>query len=96
MRIKFIKPAQGWAYSEGMVADLDSAKAESLIEGGYAIPSPDNTKESDLPADFPARDLLLREGLYTKDKVRAALPVLYEIRGIGSKTVEDITNRLNL
>ena len=94
MTVKIIKPAPGWAYAEGMTARLDEAKAALLIDTGYAVPLPDEPKASDLPDDFPARELLIREGLYTREKVRAAIPVLHEIRGIGSRTVEAISNRL--
>ena len=95
MWIKFLKPATGWAYFEGTYANLPDAKAKALMEAGYAIPCEAKAPAADLPADFPARDLLLREGLYTKEKVKAALPVLHEIRGIGRKTVDEIQQRLN-
>ena len=95
MWIKFLKPAPGWAYFEGTYADLDERKARRLVEEGYAIPCPEKAKESRLPADFPAREILAREGLYTEEKVRAAIPVLHEIRGIGRRTVEEINKRLN-
>ena len=96
MWIKFVKPAPGWAYFEGTYADLPDAKAERLVEEGYAIPCAAKAKESQLPDDFPARAVLEREGLNTIEKVRAALAVLHEIRGIGSKTVEEISKRLNV
>ncbi len=97
MWVTFVRPAQGWAYSEGMVADLPDDRALRLISCGYAVPcieADSPTIASDLPEDFPARALLLREGLYTKEKVLSAIPVLHELRGIGVKTVEEITKRL--
>lgn len=97
MWVTFVRPAQGWAYSEGMVADLPDDRALHLISFGFAVPCVEGdprVSESDLPEDFPARALLLREGLYSKEKVLSALPVLHELRGIGVKTVEEIRKRL--
>lgn len=99
MWVTFLRPACGWAYSEGMVADLPEEKALHLISCGYAVPCSEEerpTIASDLPEDFPARSLLLREGLYTKEKVLSAIPVLHELRGIGVKTVEEIRKRLTI
>lgn len=95
MKIRFTRPAQGWAYAEGMHATLPDEKAKALVEAGYAVPCEGEAAETDLPDGFPARGLLLREGLYTKEKVKAAIPVLHEIRGIGSKTVQEIQEQLN-
>lgn len=95
MRIRFTRPAPGWAYAEGMCVTLPEDKAKALMEAGYAVPCEGEAVETDLPDGFPARELLLREGLYTKEKVKAAFPVLHEIRGIGSKTVQEIKERLN-
>ena len=95
MWIRFTKPAPGWAYFEGTLADLPEPEAERLVAQGYAVPCAGQEPESQLPADFPARKALEREGLYTLEKVRDAIPVLHEIRGIGSRTVEDIKNRLS-
>lgn len=97
MWVTFLRPAQGWAYSEGMVADLPDDRALQLISSGIVVPCGEGESRvasSDLPEDFPARSLLLREGLYTKEKVLSALPVLHELRGIGVKTVEEIRKRL--
>ncbi len=97
MWVRFIRPAKGWAYSEGMVADLPEDQAAFLVSHGYAVPCSDSGQvdsRTDLPLDFPARALLLREGLYTKEKVLAAIPVLHEIRGIGPKSIEEIRKQL--
>ena len=94
MWIKFVKPAPGWAYFEGTYADLPDEKAGRLVEEGYAVPCAGKTVESRLPEDFPAWVALERVGLNTIEKVRAAIPVLHEMRGIGRKTVEEIKKRL--
>ena len=89
-----MKSVKGWAYAKGMTGEVEDEKAERLISAGCATPVIGNTDGSDLPDDFPARALLIREGLNTKKKVAAAMYVLNEIKGIGMKTAEDIITRI--
>lgn len=95
MKIQFIKSVSGFAYSAGMQADLPDEMAQPLIEKGAAYQI-NNLKQpiSDLPADFPAREILIKEGLITKAQVRAAAAGLKDIKGIGAKTAAEIVERL--
>lgn len=95
MWMKFVRPAPGWAYFEGDIADIPDENAKDLEKGLYAFPYSKGKTESDLPDDFPAREILLRNGLNMKSQVRDAIPILKELKGIGQKTVEDIVKHLN-
>lgn len=95
MWIKFVKPAPGYAYSEGSKVDMkDEKAAQKLIDDLYAIPFVSGDVKSDLPDDFPVRELLVREGLLTKKQVAQAIPVLKDIKGIGQNTVDKIVEYL--
>lgn len=95
MWIKFVKPAPGYAYFEGNKVDMkDEKAAQELIDDLYAIPLVSGDVKSDLPDDFPVRELLVREGLLTKKQVAQAIPVLKDIKGIGQNTVDKIVEYL--
>ena len=95
MWIKFVKPAPGYAYSEGNKVDMkDEKAAQKLIDDLYAIPLVSGDVKSDLPDDFPVRELLVREGLLTKKQVAQVIPVLKDIKGIGQNTVDKIVEYL--
>lgn len=95
MWIKFMKPAPGYAYSDGDKADLKpEEEAMRLVEEGYVIPLSPEEPDSDIPEDFPARALLISEGIYTLKQVREALPSIEDIKGIGKGTLEKIVERL--
>ena len=96
MWIRFRKPAPGYSYSEGDQADLyPEEDITRLIEEGYAIPLDGSEIGSDLPDDFPARSLLIGEGIRTLKQVADALPSLCDVKGIGESTFEKIVERLN-
>ena len=95
MKIQFIKSAAGFAYSAGMQADLPEEVVKPLIEQGFAFPIEQlKEPESDLPEDFPAREILIKEGLVTMADVMAAKETLTDIKGIGEKTKAEIVERL--
>lgn len=95
MDVKFIKPVKGYAYFAGDVAALDDKEAERLIRSGFAYKvSRSPSYASDLPADFPAREILIREGLVTRRQVIDALPALRDVKGIGSRTYDLIQKHL--
>lgn len=95
MWIKFRKPAPGYAYSEGNTADLlPEEEAVRLVEEEYAIPFAGAEPVSDLPDDFPARALLVAEGMCTLEQVKRSLPSLSDVKGIGESTLEKIVERL--
>lgn len=95
MWIKFMKPAPGYAYSEGNTADLfPDEEATRLVEEGYAISFAEAEPISDLPDDFPARALLVAEGIHTLEQVQSSLPSLADVKGIGESTLEKIVERL--
>lgn len=93
MIIQFIRPVKGYSYAEGMRGDVDDIKASQLIAKGYAY-KVDGGLASDLPKDFPARDLLIKEGLRTIEQVRDAKNILHDIKGIGQATIDEIDKRL--
>lgn len=96
MWIRFRKPAPGYSYSEGDRADLyPEEDITRLIEEGYAIPLDESEVVSDLPDDFPARSLLIGEGILTLKQVADALPSLCDVKGIGENTLKKIVERLN-
>ena len=95
MKIQFIRSVTGYAYAEGMQADLADEMAQALVEQGAAFKiGLMNEPISDLPADFPAREILIKEGLVTMAQVREAAATLKDIKGIGEKTVAEIVERL--
>ena len=109
MKIQFIKSVTGYAYAKGMQADLPDKMAQALVEQGAAFkigsmnePISDGRSDigsmnepiSDLPSDFPAREILIKEGLVTMAQVREAAATLKDIKGIGKKTVAEIVERL--
>lgn len=95
MKIKFIKSAAGFAYGAGMQADLPDEMAQPLVEQGFAFPVKElKEPESDLPEDFPAREILIKEGLVNMADVKAAQETLTDIKGIGEKTAAEIVERL--
>lgn len=95
MYVKFIRPVKGYAYFSGSVASVPDDKAMELIKMGAVYQVDKNpAAKSDLPEDFPAREILIREGLTTKKQVAAALSALADIKGIGNKTADLIKNHL--
>lgn len=95
MWIKFVRPAPGYAYCEGNKVDMKNEKeAQRLIDELYAMPIMNSSASSDLPEDFPVRELLIKEGLVTKQQVAQAIPVLKDLKGVGQHTVEKIVEYL--
>lgn len=95
MKIQFIRSVTGYAYAKGMQADLPDKMAQALVEQGAAFKIGSmNEPISDLPSDFPAREILIKEGLVTMAQVREAAAALKDIKGIGEKTVAEIVERL--
>lgn len=95
MKIQFIRSVTGYAYAKGMQADLPKEMAQTLIQQGAAYQINDLKQPiSDLPSDFPAREILIKEGLITMAQVREAAATLKDIKGIGEKTVAEIVERL--
>ena len=94
MRIEFLKPAPGYAYSEKMLGDLPDEVAGQLVQNGYAIPA-DGKEISDLPEDFPMRELLIKEGFATLKAIADNLDAVKGIEGIGKKTYEKIVEHIN-
>jgi hypothetical protein len=47
MKVRFIKPHPKYGYFPGQEGDVKEAKA--LIEGGYALPVPEQTEKATLP-----------------------------------------------
>ena len=93
MIIEFLKPAPGYAYAEGMVGDLPTEMAQTLIDGGYAKMAA-GVEISDLPEDFPVREKLIEEGFGKLEDLKANIEVVKAIDGIGKKTYEKIVERL--
>ena len=91
MKIKFKKPAQGFAYFEGDVADLAPEVAAKLVDDGFAIIVPETEgDDNELPEDLPGRLILFKEGIKTLDDVRKITESLTEIKGIGKKLAAEI------
>lgn len=96
MKIKFKKPAAGFAYFEGDIADIDSESAAKLVEDGFAIIVPDTEgNENTLPEGLPCREILFNSGLETIEDIENVLDTLTEIKGIGKKSAEQITAFIN-
>ena len=84
--------------------DLKDNDAQRLIQDGRAValssdqtaetPSapPVETVESDIPDDFPSRNLLIQNGITSLDQLKdpATLETLDQIQGIGPATLEKI------
>ena len=94
MKIKFLKPAPGYAYSEGMVGDLSEEMAQDLIDKGYAK-NAESVDDFDLPEDFPLREKLIEEGFGKMEDLKANIEAIKKVEGIGEKTYEKIVERLN-
>lgn len=94
MTVKFIKSRQGYAYFAGDITDLADETASQLIEEGFVIPATAKEEDSNLPVDLPCRTLLIKNGLTQCDQVLASREVLTEIKGIGTKSAEEIINIL--
>jgi hypothetical protein len=91
MKIKFKKPAQGFAYFEGDVADISPEAAAKLVDDGFAIIVPETEgDDNELPEDLPGRLILFKEGIKTLDDVRKITESLTEIKGIGKKLAAEI------
>ena len=95
MRVKFLKPAPGYAYSEKMLGDLPKEDAELLIKKGYAVEAGKDKIDTDLPEDFPLRGLLIKEGFGKLNDIKNNLEAVNEIKGVGDKTFKEIVERLN-
>jgi hypothetical protein len=96
IKVEFISNAAhavGLAYVKGEVADLKEELAKQVIEDGYAL---EVRVESDLPKDFPKRDLLIESGLTRLEDVQKASDKdLEALKGVGEKTVEEIRDYLS-
>jgi hypothetical protein len=91
MKIKFKKPAQGFAYFEGDKADLAPEVAAKLVDDGFAILIPPTEgDDNELPEDLPGRLILYKEGIKTLDDVREITESLTEIKGITKKLASEI------
>jgi hypothetical protein len=92
MKIKFLKPVQGFAYFENEIAaDLSDDAAATLILQGFAIIIPDTEgNENNLPEDLPAREILFNEGLETIEDVLNALPTIGDISGVSKKDAKKL------
>lgn len=74
------------AYFKGQTATFEQKQADMLIDTGYAVPyhNVDAGDESDLPADMPARDVLVGLGLSMAEL--GSIPDLTQLKGIGKAT----------
>jgi hypothetical protein len=92
MKIKFIKPAPGYAYFKEDIADLPEEKAGELIKTGFCekLTVGEEKEQSDLPASLPGRAILIKEGFHTIAKVLAAEQTLTDIKGITKPMAESI------
>ncbi|KAA6335890.1 hypothetical protein EZS27_015917 [termite gut metagenome] len=92
MKIKFIKPAPGYAYFKGDIAVFFEAKASELIKAGFCekLDREEEKEESDLPVSLPGRAILIKEGFHTIAKVLAAEQTLTDIKGITKPMAESI------
>lgn len=98
MKVRFLKPKPGMGYFKGSTADLPDDKAIALIEEKYCVRLDEFQKQiiSDLPDDLPCRDILINEGLETKEKVLKSSHALNSIKGISDKKAIEIVEKLNI
>lgn len=96
-KIKFIKsptPVFNLAYFDGDIVEMPVNQADLLIEFEVAVEvTPVFADIQDLPVDIPARDKLMEAGVKSMDELRL-YEDLTEIKGIGKKTAEAITEYL--
>jgi hypothetical protein len=93
IKVKFTKAHFLFSYFVGDIGYVTPENAEMLLNGGYALPLPDdddNAKENTLPEDFPARDILFAEGFDTPEKVKEAGESITDVKGIGKGTYKQI------
>ena len=97
MTVKFLKSASSFAYFAGDVADIDDEKAKDLIEKGFCTIPVDAVKnESQLPEDFPCRDILAKNGFLTVEQVVEIKDCLAEsVKGVGESSAHKIIEYLN-
>jgi len=97
MKIKFKKPAFGFAYFEGDIADLHPESAARLVDDGFAIIVPATEgDDNELPDELPGRLILYKEGIKTLEDVRKIAESLTNIKGIGKKLAAEITEYINV
>ena len=98
MKIQFTKSPIGplhLAYFIGDVVDLQQNQAESLIELGFATAYHQVISHvTDLPADMPHREKLLKAGVTTMEELKE-YDDLTEIDGIGVKAAQAIDKYIN-
>jgi hypothetical protein len=96
MKIKFKKPAVGFAYFDGDIADIAPEAAAKLVDDGFAIiVPPTEGDDNELPDNLPGRFILYKEGFKTLEDVKKIIESLTEIKGIGKKLAAEIVEYLN-
>jgi hypothetical protein len=93
IKVKFAKAHWLFSYFAGDIGYVTPENAEMLLNGGYALPLPDDgeaDKVNPLPEDMPARDILFDQGFDSVDKVKEAGDSLTDIKGIGKGTLKQL------
>lgn len=91
MKIKFKKPAPGYAYFENDSADLTPEQSSWLVSEGYAILIPKTEgDDNELPDDLPGRTILYNSGIKTIEDVQKITGSLTELKGVGKKLAAEI------
>jgi hypothetical protein len=96
MKVVLTKPGPGvgLAYFAGDTVELEELQAKELIALGVAaLPDVDEDEVNTLPEDLPARDLLFKAGIKTKEDLKS-IEDFSALEGIGKKTAEKIENYL--
>jgi len=93
INIQFLKPHPEYAYFAGDNAELSADNVAKLISTGHVILFPgEKSKEvNPLPEGLPCREILFENGFDTIEKVTEAGESITEIKGIGKKSLAQIT-----
>lgn len=96
MLVEFKRPAASYAYFCGDVAELDDKAAKKLINSGHCVPHIDSSQlKSELPEDFPLREVLLKAGFIKMSQMLEMKGSLDDIPGIGKASAAKIAEYID-